>query len=308
MANHLLNPALLRTLVKPGAYPDGEGLYLRVRGPQQRAWAFRYMLRGKATWMGLGPYPDVGLAAAREKATAARQQAKSGTDPLADKRARQAAAMATEEREKAAAKADARTFRTAAEEYLRLNEGGWRNAKHAAQWPATLAAYVYPVIGDKPRSSAHQPAAEPGAHRSHRRCRRCRAWCPRARQHPPPRQSRRDMKTSGILRKATKKGPDLAPSVGGAHSAASNKTSVDFLAGFDNTFSHRAVSPSPCGITATCEISRPGNVRSPAARLFRQAGVSDRLLFRLRLSCEAQIGAAGTSDRVGFRLPTAGKC
>lgn len=154
MANHLLNPALLRTLVKPGAYPDGEGLYLRVRGPQQRAWAFRYMLRGKATWMGLGPYPDVGLAAAREKATAARQQAKSGTDPLADKRARQAAAMATEEREKAAAKADARTFRTAAEEYLRLNEGGWRNAKHAAQWPSTLAAYVYPVIGDKPLAAS----------------------------------------------------------------------------------------------------------------------------------------------------------
>ena len=155
MANHLLNPALLRTLVKPGAYPDGEGLYLRVRGPQQRAWAFRYMLRGKATWMGLGPYPDVGLAAAREKATAARQQAKSGTDPLADKRARQAAAMATEEREKAAAKADARTFRTAAEEYLRLNEGGWRNAKHAAQWPSTLATYVYPVIGDKPLAAVN---------------------------------------------------------------------------------------------------------------------------------------------------------
>ena len=126
----------------------------------------------------------------------------------------------------------------------------------------------------------------------------------------------------------TKKGPDLAPSLGAVHTAALHRTTLDFLAGFYNAFFHRAVSPSPCGITATCEISRPGNVRSPAARLFRQAGVSDRLylgnlvpavgrgqagvsdslLFRLRLTCEAQISAAGTSDRVGFRLPTAGKC
>jgi integrase len=33
---------------------------------------------------------------------------------------------------------------------VRLNESGWRNPKHAAQWPSTLATYVYPVIGDKP--------------------------------------------------------------------------------------------------------------------------------------------------------------
>jgi integrase len=41
----------------------------------------------------------------------------------------------------------------------RLNRGlisrssaraGWRNAKHAAQWPSTLATYVYPVFGGLP--------------------------------------------------------------------------------------------------------------------------------------------------------------
>ncbi len=51
---HRLNPAWLRTLTKPGAYFDGGGLYLRVRGPGQRARAFRYMVAGKAHWMGPG--------------------------------------------------------------------------------------------------------------------------------------------------------------------------------------------------------------------------------------------------------------
>ncbi len=40
------------------------------------------------------------------------------------------------------------TFRMAAEGYIRDNRAAWRNAKHAAQWPATLESDVYPVIGD----------------------------------------------------------------------------------------------------------------------------------------------------------------
>src|SRR5215472_6704060 len=41
------------------------------------------------------------------------------------------------------------TFRQCAERYIEAHRAGW-SAKHGAQWPATLTAYVYPVIGDMP--------------------------------------------------------------------------------------------------------------------------------------------------------------
>jgi integrase len=42
------------------------------------------------------------------------------------------------------------TFREGAETYIAAHKAGWKNPKHAAQWPATLATYVYPVFGDLP--------------------------------------------------------------------------------------------------------------------------------------------------------------
>ena len=49
-----LNAARMRTLTKPGTYGDGAGLYLQVRGPQNRSWLYRFKLHGKAHLMGLG--------------------------------------------------------------------------------------------------------------------------------------------------------------------------------------------------------------------------------------------------------------
>jgi integrase len=40
------------------------------------------------------------------------------------------------------------TFRQCAEQYIASHTAGWSNAKHAAQWPSSLAQYVYPFIGD----------------------------------------------------------------------------------------------------------------------------------------------------------------
>jgi len=42
------------------------------------------------------------------------------------------------------------TFRQCAERYIEAHRPGWSNLKHAAQWPATLANYAYPVIGSVP--------------------------------------------------------------------------------------------------------------------------------------------------------------
>ena len=42
------------------------------------------------------------------------------------------------------------TFRQCAEQYIDAHKAGWRNAKHAQQWPASLQQYAYPLIGDLP--------------------------------------------------------------------------------------------------------------------------------------------------------------
>ena len=84
---HKLTPLQVdRTKVK-GVYGDGAGLCLNVTAGGSKSWLFRFMQGGKAHWMGLGSYPDVSLAEAREKAAECRKQLRSGIDPLTEKRA-----------------------------------------------------------------------------------------------------------------------------------------------------------------------------------------------------------------------------
>lgn len=126
----------------PGFYPDGGGLYLQVTATGVKSWTFRFMLRGRARMMGLGPVHAVKLADARAKATACRQLRHAGVDPL-DARREEAARARLE-----AAKAI--TFKDAADGYIKAHEAGWRNAKHADQWRNTLETYAYPVFGGLP--------------------------------------------------------------------------------------------------------------------------------------------------------------
>ena len=126
----------------PAVLHDGGGLYLRIAPTGAKSWVFRFQIEGKRRDMGLGPYPDVTLARAREKAAAHRAQSREGADPIAAKRAERQAQRLAE--------AKGRTFREVAEEYIARNEAGWRNAKHRQQWRNTLATYVYPTIGDLP--------------------------------------------------------------------------------------------------------------------------------------------------------------
>jgi hypothetical protein len=73
-----------------GTHGDGGGLYLAVkRGTAglTRSWLFRYSVAGRHHWMGLGVYPDVTLARAREKAQDARRTLSDGMARLGPKRA-----------------------------------------------------------------------------------------------------------------------------------------------------------------------------------------------------------------------------
>ena len=64
----------------PAVLHDGGGLYLRVSATGAKSWVFRYQLDGKRRDMGLGAFPAVSLAGARERAEAHRKQRAEGID------------------------------------------------------------------------------------------------------------------------------------------------------------------------------------------------------------------------------------
>ncbi|ESY21728.1 MULTISPECIES: site-specific integrase [unclassified Mesorhizobium] len=136
---------------KPGTYGDGGGLYLQVakstaKGAQDgevtKSWLFRFMLAGKARYMGLGDVQTFSLKEARERARDARQKVTDGIDPIEVRKEKKAALRAED--------AKRVTFKQASERYIAAHSAGWKNAKHAEQWRNTLTTYAWPVIGDLP--------------------------------------------------------------------------------------------------------------------------------------------------------------
>ena len=116
------------------------GLVLQVSKSGTKSWLLRVLVGGKRREIGLGGFPDVTLAGAREAARVAKEKIKAGIDPVVE---RQTARSAL-----AAAVASAMTFKQAAQKYIEANESGWKNPKHAAQWTATLETYAHPTIGN----------------------------------------------------------------------------------------------------------------------------------------------------------------
>lgn len=135
-----LSALAVSKLAGDGAYAVGgvPGLHLQIIGAS-RVWVLRFMMQKKRRRMGLGSYPQVSLATARELARAAQAKARVGIDPIEDRRQElQAAAAAT---------AKSLTFRKGAERYIASHESSWKSAKHRQQWENTLAQYADPVIG-----------------------------------------------------------------------------------------------------------------------------------------------------------------
>jgi integrase len=132
----------VETRKTPGLIADGGGLYLQIAPTGARTWIFRYQIAGRRRDMGLGSAAVFSLAEARDRARAARRLVADGIDPIEARRATVAATRVDV--------AKAMTFAECADRYIAAHKAGWKNPKHAAQWPATLAAYVYPVFGSLP--------------------------------------------------------------------------------------------------------------------------------------------------------------
>ena len=71
----------------------------------------------------------------------ARKLVKDGVDPIEHRESERKARAAAEALERARSM----TFRQCAEAYVAAHKSGWKNAKHAAQWPSTLKMYCYPA-------------------------------------------------------------------------------------------------------------------------------------------------------------------
>ncbi len=141
-----LSALAVSRLKDEGRYAVGgvDGLYLRIAG-NSRAWVLRLNIHGKRCDMGLGPFPEVGLADARDISRAQRRKVRDGDNPLTERRQ----SRATIASERAAVK----TFKECAQAYVEANKAGWKNEKHIKQWTSTLETYAYPLIGCLPVAS-----------------------------------------------------------------------------------------------------------------------------------------------------------
>lgn len=133
-----LNQSFVKTVVAPGRYADGRGLFLRVGAGGGKSWVLRYQVDKRRHDLGLGAYPAVSLKSARLAADTLRLGLSQGIDPLAQREA--------ERRE--ARQAGSVTFRVEAERYIATHRPSWKNPRHAQLWSHSLRDHVYPLLGD----------------------------------------------------------------------------------------------------------------------------------------------------------------
>ena len=127
-------------LSDPGFHAVGgqPGLMLKIKPTGSKQWVLRYMLAGNRRDMGLGGFPAVTLAQARERARAQRELIFQGVDPVEQRRQRQAELQAEAETRITVAKAWA--------EYWRDKSAGLTAATRR-HWENSFRRYALPALG-----------------------------------------------------------------------------------------------------------------------------------------------------------------
>ncbi len=130
----------VRQMTEPGLHPDGDGLYLQIGPTGTKSWILKFQLNGRPRAMGLGSLHVTSLSQARNARDDAHRLLRDHIDPIE--------ARKIERQQKRLAATNAMTFKEAATLCIAAREKGWRNPRHIQQWPETLAAFVYPTIGN----------------------------------------------------------------------------------------------------------------------------------------------------------------
>lgn len=115
------------------------GLLMQITPAGGRTWLLRVSVGGRRREIGLGGFPDVTLAQARDRAREAKDQIRRGIDPVEERRAARSALEAARRR--------GLTFADAVDRYLDAKLEGFKNAKHRDQWRNTLQTYAVPDMG-----------------------------------------------------------------------------------------------------------------------------------------------------------------
>jgi integrase len=141
--NYVLKPAAIdnaKPREKPYVLTDGGGLHIEVMPGGSKVWRFKYHRDGKREKVTIGPYPSIGIKAARDRHEELREKLHAGESP--------ARAKQRDQVERRAAEARAVTFRAFAQtwvaETLHQRSEGYR-----AQIVRWLDTNVYPAFGDR---------------------------------------------------------------------------------------------------------------------------------------------------------------
>jgi integrase len=156
-----LTPAQIKNLKHPGgekpvkvAVGGVSGLHIQIWPSGAKSWVLRTrygewtqskladgtIQRGrKKREIGLGPYPDVLPGAARDKAREAKAKLEAGIDPIAERKATQAALIAAQRR--------GMTFAEAWEKFAAQKIKEFSTDKYREQWQRTVELYALPQLG-----------------------------------------------------------------------------------------------------------------------------------------------------------------
>ena len=136
MLYNALNQMKAKSL-DPGKYSDGQGLWLIKRSKTAGKWVLRLSQNGKRREMGLGRWPDVGIAEAREHAQKARQKMRNGHDPIEERRKQQRIVKRV-------------SLKEAIEGCFTARQAELKGDGVAGRWMSPLTTHVIPKIGDHP--------------------------------------------------------------------------------------------------------------------------------------------------------------
>jgi integrase len=118
----------------PGKHFDGQGLMLVKSHKDAGKWMLRLVIEGKRREMGMGRWPDVSIAEARESAARARKTLRTGTDPVA-------------ERQKTMRKAQRMSVADAVQGCFEARQAQLKGNGKAGRWLSPLKTHVLPRIG-----------------------------------------------------------------------------------------------------------------------------------------------------------------